>query len=180
MVQQVQGQAASLFLAAPFLSDFDEDLRLGVFEALAPERAHAGATLLEQGRPNDQLSFVIEGTAIIERIFPGGHIEHVATLNAPAVFGSTSFFRAVPPSVRVRAQTNVWLLKLTHPAHEALRRDNPRAAEALALAAVRVLSERFDMLDRRVVEFLRQQPVDHAKDNEWSNFRARLFEDSSL
>ncbi len=45
------------------------------------------------------------------------------------------------------------MLSLYHPAHEALRADNPRAAEALALAVVRALSERFDLIDKLFTEF---------------------------
>ena len=40
------------------------------------------------------------------------------------------------------------MLTLHHPAHDRLRRENPRAAEELALAVVRTLSEPFDLLDK--------------------------------
>ncbi len=40
------------------------------------------------------------------------------------------------------------MLPLYHPAHEALRAADPGAAEALAVAVVRALSERFDLIDK--------------------------------
>ncbi len=172
--------AAERFLSAPLLAQVDDESRRAVLEVLAERREPAGATLLEQGQANDHVSFLIEGTATVVRTYPEGPVETVATLIAPSVFGETSFFRDSPPIVRVQAQTPVWLLTLDHPAHERLRQEFPQAAEALALAAVRVLAERFDLLDRRVSEYLRRNPEATAKANEWARFRARLFEEPNL
>ena len=52
--------------------------------------------------------------------------------------------------------------------------------QALALAVVRILAERFDLLDKRVSDSLAQHADDHPKVTEWSNFRARLFEEPNL
>ena len=54
-------------------------------------------------------------------------------------------------------------------------RDNPRAAEALALAAVRTLAERFELLDKRLSDTLASHSDDHPKVTEWSGFRARIW-----
>jgi CRP/FNR family transcriptional regulator, cyclic AMP receptor protein len=176
----VKGEAAERFLAAPLLADVDPELRRVVLDRLEENRAPAGAVLLEQGRPTDHLSFLIVGSATIERVFPDGRKETLATLHAPAIFGTTSFFRPNKPTFSVRATTDVWLLTLDHPAHERLRRENPKAAEALALATLRVLAERFDLLDQRISEYLLQHSDDHPKVTEWAGFRARLFEDSNI
>ncbi len=109
---------------------------------------------------------------MIERVFPGKPQEILAQLNAPAVFGTTSFFRPTPPTITVRAATDVCVLTMSHPAHEKLRQRDPRTAEALAVAVVRVLAERFDMLDKRVSDFLAQHADDQPKTTEWSRFRA--------
>ena len=87
---------------------------------------------------------------------------------APAAFGSTSFFRPQPPSVSVRATSDVWLLSLYHPAHEALRAADPRAAESLALAVLRAISERFDMMDKYIVDFLARHSDEPEKRSEWA------------
>ena len=176
----VSTDGAERFLGAPFLAGVEPDLRRALLALLSEERATARTVLLAQGQPNDHLSFLIEGSITIERTFPEGQKETVATLSAPAVFGTTSFFRPTAPSVSVVATTDIWTLTLHHPAHERLRVENPRAAEALALAAVRVLAERFDVLDRRVSEYLAGHGEDPPKATEWSSFRARLFEEPHI
>jgi CRP/FNR family cyclic AMP-dependent transcriptional regulator len=178
----VQAEAAERFLSAPWLTDVEPGARREVIEAMVEERAAAGSVLLAQGQPNDHLSFLIGGTATVERSRPGagagagGRTETLATLHAPSVFGTTSFFTPSPPSVRVRAATDVWLLTLHHAAHDRLRRDHPQAAEALAVTAIRVLSERFNELDRLFSEYMAGHP-ESPKVTEWAGFRARLFEE---
>ncbi|MGE5754657.1 MAG: cyclic nucleotide-binding domain-containing protein [Planctomycetaceae bacterium] len=176
----VQGEAAERFLAAPLLADVDPELRRVVLDRLEENRLPAGAVLLEQGQPTDYLSFLIGGSATIERALPDGRKEALATLHAPAIFGTTSFFRPNKPTFSVRATTDVWFLTLDHPAHERLRHEDPKAAEALALATLRVLAERFDLLDRRISEYLVQHSDDRPKVTEWAGFRARFFEDSNI
>lgn len=176
----VEGDAAERFLSAPLWADVDRESRRAVFDAMEEGRAGAGTTLLRQGHPNDRLSFLIEGSALIERTYPAGRKEILATLTAPAAFGTTSFFRPNPPLASVRATSDVRLLSLSHPQHDRLRRANPPAAEALALCILRVLSERFDMLDRRVSDFLAEHADDPPKVNEWAGFRARLFEEPNI
>lgn len=176
----VTSEAGERFLAAPCLHGVDATTRQELLNVVLERRASAGALLLEQGQRNDHLFFLIEGSAKIFRTYPEGRIEDVATLVAPSVFGETSFFRTTPPLVSVKAMTDVWLLTLDRDAHAVLRRADPQAAEQLALAAVRVLSERFDLLDRRVSEFLQEHTDESAQANEWSSFRARLFEEASL
>ena len=176
----VSTDAAERFLGASFLAGVDPDLRRALLAHLSEERATAGTVLLAQGQANDHLSFLIEGIIAIERVFPEGQKEIVTTLSAPAVFGTTSFFRPTAPSVSVIATTDVWSLTLYHPAHEQLRLENPRAAEALALAAVRVLAERFDLLDKRVSDYLAGHGDDPPRATEWSSFRARIFEEPHI
>ena len=91
--------------------------------ALVEARAPADATLLEQGQPNDHLTFLIEGTADIVRISRNGRRDVITHLTAPAMFGTTSFFQPKPPTVRCRPRRRFGLLSLYHPAHEALRGD---------------------------------------------------------
>src|SRR4051794_3878254 len=108
----VEPGAAERFLAAPMLAEVDPKSLRSVLEVLAEERARAGSVLLAQGQPNDHLSFLIEGTASIERKRTDGRSETLATLAAPSVFGTTSFFCPDPPTFNVRAATDVWLLTL--------------------------------------------------------------------
>lgn len=176
----VSTAATELFLAAPWLAELDPASRCALLDVLVENRAKAGAVLLEQGQYNDHLSFLIEGSATVERAYPDRPVETVARLAAPSIFGESSFFRSAPPIVSVRAVTPVWFLTLDHPAHDRLRRAHPGTAEQLAVATVRVLAERFDLLDRRVSDYIASSPKGHPRATEWSNFRARLFEESNI
>jgi CRP-like cAMP-binding protein len=175
----VSKEAAERFLATPLLSELDSAARLAVVNVLVEDRAPAGATLLEQGHPNDHIAFLIEGTATVFRTRPNGRVETLTTLTAPSLFGLTSFFRPIPPGFSVRATSPVWLLTFDKHAHDVLRRVDLHAAEQMALAAVRVLADRFDLLDQRVSEDMDRHPEGHPKSTEWASFRARLFEESN-
>ena len=176
----IDDQATERFMAAPWLAEVDRDTKKAILKALVEARAPAGATLLEQGQPNDHLTFLIEGSATIQRAFSNGRRETITTLTAPAVFGTTSFFQPTPPNVTVRATSDVWMLSLYHPAHETLRQNNPRAAEALALAVVRALAERFDLLDKLFSDYVARPPAASTGTSEWAGFRARLFDERGL
>jgi CRP-like cAMP-binding protein len=177
----INDEAATRFMTAPWLTEVDKGTKLALLSALTEERAKAGTVLLAQGQPNDHLTFLIDGTVELERVFSSGRKELVTTLIAPAVFGTTSFFQPKPPTVTARARTEVWMLTLHHPAHDALRRDHPRAAEALALAVVRTLSERFDLIDKLFSDYTQNHPdVGNSTASEWSRFRARLFEEHKI
>jgi CRP/FNR family transcriptional regulator, cyclic AMP receptor protein len=176
----IDAEATKRFMAAPWLAEVDPETKQAIGRALIEARAPAGATLLEQGQPNDHLTFLIEGTADIVRIHASGRREVLTHLSALAMFGTTSFFQPKAPTVSVRATSEVWMLSLYHPAHEALRADNPRAAEALALAVVRALSERFDVIDKLFTEFTGKHSDEPVRKSEWAGFRARLFEEPGL
>src|SRR5438445_7557843 len=98
----IDAEATERFMAAPWLAEVDRDTKRAILNSLVEARAPAGATLLEQGQPNDHLTFLIEGTAAIQRTFGNGRREFLTTLTAPAVFGTTSFFQPQPPTVTVR------------------------------------------------------------------------------
>ncbi|MGO9920220.1 MAG: cyclic nucleotide-binding domain-containing protein [Isosphaeraceae bacterium] len=176
----IDEKATERFMTAPWLAEVDLEIKKAICEALVEARASAGATLLAQGQPNDHLTFLIEGTAAVERGFSNGHRELIIPLNAPTVFGTTSFFRPTPPTVTVRATSEVWILSLYHPAHESLRRANPQAAEALALAVVRALSERFDLIDKLFTQRISQHSSEPVRRSEWAGFRTRLFEEHGI
>lgn len=169
--------AAQRFLAGPLLSEVDDAARLALSRVLTEENAPAETVLIAEGKSNDRLWFLIDGTAAIIRRDQDGD-QPIARIEAPGIFGATSFFRPTPtpPTVSVRATSDVALLILDHAAHDHLRKESPRAAEALALATVRVLAERFDILDQRLSEYMASYNADHPRFSEWAGFRARLLE----
>jgi CRP/FNR family transcriptional regulator, cyclic AMP receptor protein len=168
------------FLGSPLLAGVDESSRRAVFRRLVEGRAPSGTALLSQGKPNDRLWFVFDGSVTLERKQADGHIDILATLDGPAIYGTTTFFRSTAPSATLRAASDLTLWTLDREGHEALRREDPRAAEALALAVVKVLSERFDLLDSRISQLMAEHGDDHPRSTELAAFRARLFEEPAL
>ena len=176
----VSAAAGERFLASPWIAEMDSASLQAVLNVLVENRVEPGATLLKQGQPNDHIAFLIEGTARVARTTEEGRIETLTTLVAPSIFGLTSFFRPKPPGFTVTAESPVWFLTLDHHAHTLLRRLDLRAAEGLALAAVNVLADRFDRLEKRMSADVARHPEDHHKVNEWNEFRSRLFDESRI
>src|SRR4051812_27728846 len=142
------------FLASPLLTGADDEARRVIFRFLVENSAPAGTPLLIQGKPNDKLWFVLGGSIAIERKQPDGRGDVLASFSGPAIFGTSTFFRSSAPSATVRATSDLTVWTLDHRSHSQLRREHPRAAEALSLEVVRVLSERFDQLDARLAEIM--------------------------
>lgn len=177
----INADAAERFMAAPWLKSAPDEIKRTILEALAEERAPKGTILLAQGQPNDHLSFLIEGSVSIDRLSSNARRDQITLLEAPTVFGATSFFQPRPPQVTVRAASDVWMLTLHHAAHEALRRDHPRAAETLAAAVLQALCERFDLIEKLFTDFIARHPDSPAEvTTEWSRFRSSLFEDQAF
>lgn len=176
----VSATATECMTNAAVLAPMDAEGRATLLRFLSEGKAESGSVLLGEGALNDQITFLTEGHVVLTRSYPGHEDETIATLNAPTLFGETSFFRRTPSLVTIRAKSPVHYLVLGRDAYESFRQASPEAAEQFALASVRLLAERFDLLDRRVSDFLREQSNGHARSNEWAAFRARLFEESGL
>ncbi|GIW86070.1 MAG: hypothetical protein KatS3mg108_0394 [Isosphaeraceae bacterium] len=170
---------ARRFLEANWLPEMDAEARQIILESLEEHQAPADAVLLDESRPNDLVFFLIDGQVLISRSRPGAHAEAIVEINAPSLFGLTTFFRNAAPDFSARTLTPVTYLTLTREAHRRLRQNHPAAAEQLALAAIHVLSDRIAMLDHRITAELNQHP-DTQRATEWSRFRARLFDESLL
>ncbi len=173
--------AAQRFLAGPLLAELDDDARLALSHALREQQVAAGTVLISEGKPNDRLWFLIEGSAAVLRRDVTDP-KPIARLEAPGIFGATTFFRPANATASIKTTTPVSLLTLDHESYEQLRTSSPRAAEALALATVRVLSDRFDVLDARLNEFIASHRANGNPKvaHEWADFRARLFEEPNI
>lgn len=176
----VSPDAREKFQAARWLVDLDPTARIALLNVLEEHRVTPGTEILVQGRPNDRIIFQLEGTTVATRHYDGHSDDLTSRLESPSVYGEISFFRPTPGLATVRAQTPVWLLTLDHHGHEAFRRADPRSAEQFTLALLRVLAERFEMIDRRVTDFLAEHGNHHPRASEWNDFRSRLFEEANI
>ena len=167
------------FLEAPWLEGVDPSIRQRIWHALNERTEPVGTTLLDQDQPTRQLWFVASGSVAVERTRPraGSRPEILAELSGAAIYGTTTFFRDSVPTMTLRATTPIHGWTLDRPAYACLRVEDPEAAEALALTVVKVLSERFDMLDDRLTDLMAQHHDDHRRATEWADFRSRLFEE---
>ena len=165
----------------PGSPEVDPDTKLAILGALVEARAPAGATLLEQDQPNDHLSFLIDGTA------------RSSGLSTTAGVRSSRRSRRRRSSARrhssdrnlrrlsVRATSDVWMLSLYHPAHEALRVGRiPAPPRPWPWRSSARLSERFDLIDRLFSDYMARHPDESSRMSEWAGFRARLFDESGL
>jgi CRP-like cAMP-binding protein len=168
------------FLASPLLNGADEEARLAIFHTLVEASVPAGAPLLIQGKPNEKLWFVLGGSVAIERKQPDGRLAVLTSMTGPAMYGTTTFFRSTASSATIRATSNLTVWTLDPRSYNQLRREHPRAAEALALEVVRVLSERFEELHAQLAEMMAGHEDDQPRSNEWASFRTRLFEETSI
>lgn len=172
-----RSDSATRFFDGPWLEGVDSSIRLTIWKALEERSEAPRTTLVEQNGSNDRLWFVADGSVAVERFKPGGRPEVLAELQGPAIYGTTTFFRNSLPTMTIRATTPVQGWTLERSAYDQLRVDHPEATEALTLTIVRVLSERFDLLDRRLTSLMADQGGDHPRITEWANFRSRLFEE---
>ncbi len=176
-MRSMKSESATRFLDAPWLDGVDASTRLAIWKVLEERSEASKVTIFEQDRTNDRLWFVASGSVAVERSKPGGRPEILAELDGPAIYGTTTFFRKSLPTMTIRATSPIQGWTLERSAYDLLRAEDPKAAEALALTVVRVLSERFDQLDRRLTSLMADHQGDHRRVTEWADFRSRLFEE---
>jgi CRP-like cAMP-binding protein len=101
----------------------------------ARQRAPAGTAIIEEGRQNDALYIVLDGT--LTATVAGQHAQDVGLLTRGTIAGEMSFVDGLPPSATVRARGDAVVLAVPRNAlEERLRRDAGFAArfyKALAM-----------------------------------------------
>ena len=177
----IDAEATERFMAAPWLADVDPDAKKAIFEALVEARAPAGATLLEQDQPNDHLSLPDRRQG-----------RDPADVRGPPARGD----HHDRGPVRIRHH-------LVLPARSALGRGpgDVRRMDALALSSrprgtsaegpaggrgpgrrdpPLQLSERFDLMDHLLSDYISRHGGESSRTSEWAGFRARLFDERGL
>ncbi len=176
----IDPEATQRFMAAPWLGEVAPDDKRAILASLVEGRAPARAILLEQDQPNDHLSFLIAGTAQIERTFENGstrgdHHDHGAVgLRHDVVLPARAAVGGRPRHVRCLGALAVSPGTRGAAARESPGRRGPGRGDPPRL------SERFDLMDRLLSEYFTRHRDETSRTSEWSSFRARLFDESGL
>ena len=167
------------FVEASWLQEVPASIRVVIWRFLRERSEPVGHRLLDEHGASDHLWFVLDGSVVAERTRPGpqGRAETLAELSGSAIYGATTFFRNSAPTLTIRATSPIRGWTLDRASYQQLRSENLAAAEAHAQAVVKVLAERFDMLDRRLTELMAEHQGDRRRASEWADFRSRLFEE---
>ena len=146
-----------------------------LLDSAKPRSYPPGAVILEEGKQDRGLWLVTQGRVEVVKMTVGGPPQTLAELGPGAVFGEMSFFSPVGHAASVRGVTAVETLKLTGEAFAALERSAPDLTYSLTRAIVVVLSERLRRMDEWTGRLLGE--MSPCRRQEWSDFRARLYND---
>src|SRR5579872_3019303 len=103
-------------------------------------REKAGSTLIEEGRPNDALYIVIDGT--LTASIAAAHDQDVGLLVRGTIAGEMSFVDGLPPSATVRAREDAVVLAIPRTALESRLRENLGFAARFYKALAMLLADR--------------------------------------
>jgi sulfate permease, SulP family len=109
---------------------------------LEPTQIAAGAVLIRQGDPSDELFLLDEGTLTVQLETATGEVVRLRRLSAGTVVGEIALYLGTPRTATVVADEACRLRRLTRAALETMERENPALAASLHRAFVRLMSER--------------------------------------
>jgi uridine kinase len=118
------------------------------------QMVHVGNTVIREGDAGDEMFFVLEGTAIVER----GGVE-VGRIGPGDHFGELALFSGAPRAATVRAESDLALGKLGRAAFERLLRESPDAAIPFVRALVRLLGRELTAMTDSVSVLLRERSL---------------------
>ena len=127
------------------LQDEDADWMTSVGSLLRPA---AGTAVIEEGRPNDALYIVLDGT-LTASVGPQ-HDRDIGLLVRGTIAGEMSFVDGLPPSATVHAHGDAVLLAVPRIALEARLRENQAFAARFYKALAMLLADRLRQGNRRL------------------------------
>jgi SulP family sulfate permease len=113
-------------------------------------QAAAGTVICPQGAPADTMLFVGSGKVSIYLEPDGAPSLLLKTMLGETVIGEIGFFKKLPRSASVVAETDAEYLEIDRAAFEALRREAPLACAALQELILRVLADRLVFANREL------------------------------
>lgn len=137
--------------SSAFLSRLHDEEVAEVLENTQARRYLEGELAVIEGGTDNALFLIHTGSFEVILSSEQGPVR-VGTLRRGDIFGELSFFDGAPRSADVRALEDSEALILTQAGFDRLRLSNSRLAFMVLMDLARVLSERFRVLDRRLVE----------------------------
>jgi CRP/FNR family transcriptional regulator, cyclic AMP receptor protein len=111
-------------------------------------RAPSGTAIIEEGRPNDALYIVIDGT--LTASVAAAHEQDVGLLDRGTIAGEMSFVDGLPPSATVRAHGDAVVLAIPRTALESHLRENRSFAARFYKALAMLLADRLRQGNKRL------------------------------
>jgi CRP/FNR family transcriptional regulator, cyclic AMP receptor protein len=149
--------------------------RIEVLRLMEPQSFEPGMAILEEGEHTRGLWVIKEGRCEVVKSGPHGTAQTIAELSPGCVFGEMSFFQTAPHSATVRALTHVSTLYLSAKNYAKLEETCLAAAHRLSHAISVILAGRLRRMDDWTTHLLDQAAP--SKHEEWSDFRAKLYND---
>lgn len=149
--------------------------RTEVLRFMEPRSFAPGMAILEEGKQTRGLWVIKEGLCEVVKSGPHGTAQTIAELSPGCVFGEMSFFQTAPHSATVRGLTHVSTLHLSAENYRRLEETALDAAHRLSHAIAVILAARLRRMDEWTTRLLDQAAP--SKHEEWSDFRAKLYND---
>jgi CRP-like cAMP-binding protein len=154
------------------------DQRRHVLRLMEPRSFAPGMAILEEGKQTRGLWVITDGRCEVVKSGPHGTAQTIAELSPGSVFGEMSFFQTAPHSATVRGLSHVSTLFLSAENYARLEETCLAAAHRLSHSIAVILAGRLRRMDDWTTSLL-----DHSAPNkheEWSDFRAKLYNDLDL
>jgi glutaminase len=163
---------AELRAAVPALSTLSDEEIAPLF-AQGEVRTYAdGETIFSEGQPARALYFVVSGTVHIHRKGQGSQRIDLADFPTGSIFGEVALLARTERTATACAKGAVVALRVIgEPLYEDYR-DGNRYSQVILLRVARLLAERLEAMNRRLVEALAPR-----KGGELETFREKMFQD---
>lgn len=158
----------------PACYGMSEDERNRLEAALERRSFSAGTYVFMQGDPAEACFFLEEGRVAV-RIDTDGKEETLSELGAGAIFGELGMVLGEPRSASVYALTDVTVAVLPRARFTVWLTNGEHVALQLLLNTIRVQTHRLRELNRKFVELLHRDLVDHETRADLESFRQKLF-----
>ncbi|MBB03495.1 MAG: Crp/Fnr family transcriptional regulator [Rubinisphaera brasiliensis] len=161
---------------SPLLRDLSEAELKILFDHMEHLSFEPQELIISQGTQNKGLWLLADGCCEVLRSTSDCPKEQsLATLGPGAVFGEMSFFQKSAHSASIRCVTEVTAHQLSLETFQKLQANECQIAGAVLRNLVRVLAERLQLMDQWVCELIRSNKPEEGRQDEWHDFRAKLY-----